>query len=63
MIVPPCKDCLDRTVECHSTCIPYKNYKEEKEVEKKLIRQKRYIESYFYSNNRVGRCNNVQNRR
>lgn len=54
MIVPPCKGCLDRTIECHSSCDEYKCYKEEKKAEKKLIREKKYIESYFYSNNRVG---------
>lgn len=54
MIVPPCKDCLDRTVKCHSTCVHYKNYKKEKEAEKKQMQAKKYIESYFYSNNRVG---------
>lgn len=63
MIVPPCKDCLGRTVECHSSCDEYKLYKEVKGTEKKMIRRKKYIESYFYSNNRVGGRKNVRNRR
>ena len=28
MVKAPCKDCADRDLGCHSTCGPYKEYKE-----------------------------------
>lgn len=35
----PCKDCIERCVGCHGTCIKYKNAGEENEKAKQLERQ------------------------
>ena len=37
---PPCKDCENRKLKCHSTCEKYKSYSEIMVV----ARQKRYAE-------------------
>ena len=35
MIIPPCKDCPDRVLSCHSNCTKYADYKEEIAAAKK----------------------------
>ncbi len=35
MVVPPCKDCADRQLSCHSKCSKYADYREEIAAAKK----------------------------
>lgn len=39
---PPCKDCKERAIGCHSTCEKYKKYRTEwEELKKKKAEEKR----------------------
>lgn len=40
---PPCKDCVDRSVGCHSTCKKYKQFKEDHEKVRKEIKKEQMI--------------------
>lgn len=35
----PCKDCVDRQVACHSTCVKYQEWKKECDDNKKRVEQ------------------------
>lgn len=37
MDVVPCKDCDERSVGCHSTCVRYKDWRKRKDVEHDFI--------------------------
>lgn len=41
IINSPCKDCKNRSIDCHSHCDKYNKYKKDKEKENKLIRDKK----------------------
>ena len=44
----PCKDCVDRTVRCHSTCDKYKQFADErKEYVRKVKACKRKEREYM----------------
>ena len=51
MIVPPCKDCPDRVLSCHSNCTKYADYKEEIAAAKK--REDEYYSWYESSNKQI----------
>lgn len=38
-----CKDCMNRTVGCHSTCDSYKSWKDELSEKKEWLRKKNRI--------------------
>lgn len=35
----PCKDCPDRVVSCHSTCIKYLEYREQRDADNEARRK------------------------
>lgn len=38
----PCKDCIDRHINCHSSCEKYKNWQiEDKEEKNRIFQEKR----------------------
>lgn len=37
MIKAPCKDCAERSIECHGTCRKYKAFKAETMAESRMI--------------------------
>lgn len=47
----PCKDCLDRVVDCHSVCEKYKTFRKERDAElemrKKLSTGEPLTSEYF----------------
>lgn len=50
---PPCKDCKDRTVGCHSKCKPYLDFKQKFnkwQSEIKEEKYQRYLSRYGYQN-------------
>lgn len=48
MVKPPCKDCKDRKVGCHSVCEKYINFQKEHEKEMKEIRKEKDSISLWY---------------
>ena len=45
---PPCKDCPDRHLHCHSECDKYANYYIANEQRKKNIREEKLSWSYTF---------------
>lgn len=45
MITAPCKDCIDRHMNCHSECNKYKEWKQELDVVKEQVLVKRIAEA------------------
>lgn len=41
MVLPPCKDCPDRVLSCHSRCERFAEYQRKKDVERKAIQRER----------------------
>lgn len=44
-----CKDCLERTVGCHTTCQRYIKAKEQRDAERKRSKLEREVDNYLYS--------------
>ena len=44
---PPCKDCTDRAVCCHSVCEQYKAYKEYNDSLKNNIKARKEIDGFL----------------
>lgn len=45
MAKSPCKDCEDRTINCHSTCREYKAWKFEKDRLNDINRKRKQIDT------------------
>ena len=45
MKVPPCKDCKDRALGCHTTCTKYIDWKASHDVEMEALREYVMLES------------------
>lgn len=44
----PCKDCADRTINCHSTCAKYLAFKHENDKQREYERRQKRIEYREY---------------
>jgi hypothetical protein len=49
MVKPPCKNCTERSISCHSTCEKYLSYREQLDKQKDLILQAREAQSDLYN--------------
>ena len=43
----PCRACKTRFVNCHASCLKYKDWKQKLEVEKKSILSNKSVDKYF----------------
>lgn len=57
MIKAPCKDCLDRTLSCHSSCQKYSDYREKLTAAKQAKRRDSVMNEVRYNGNQ-----NIKNR-
>lgn len=48
--VSPCKECLNRYVGCHSTCVKYIDWKQSHEVKLQEMHNKKKINSILFNN-------------
>lgn len=57
MVTPPCKDCPDRHLGCHGTCVKYQEYKtkHEEELAENRQRMDAYIDLYSYKEEKMRR--------
>ena len=49
----PCKNCIDRTVSCHSTCKRYINYRNELDSFNDMRRKEKKLNEDFYHGMKV----------
>lgn len=56
-VASPCKDCPNRYVGCHSTCVKYIDYQQKAAVEREEIKKKRTELYGEYTEYIVGRHN------
>lgn len=45
----PCKDCMNRTLKCHSTCADYLEFRRWAQIKNERERQRKRSDAYYRS--------------
>jgi len=45
----PCKNCINRYVGCHSNCVPYMDWKQQREAKLQALQEQHDINNFLFN--------------